>query len=108
MDFQKYNVESSKTMHTDFDMSLSYLILALNEESGEVAGVLKKTMRDHGGILDEKRRELILKELGDVLWYLNQIAEKLGSSLQEVAALNVSKLAGRKERGTLRGSGNNR
>ena len=108
MNFEQYNIESSKTKHTDFEMSLSYLILALNEESGEVAGVLKKTIRDHKGVLDATRRTLMLKECGDVLWYLNQITEKLGSNLEEVAKMNIEKLQGRKKRGTLRGSGDNR
>ena len=40
MDFQKYNVESSKTMHTDFEMSLSYFILALNEESDKLQALV--------------------------------------------------------------------
>ena len=108
MNFNEYNAESSKTKHTDFDMSLSYLIMALNEEAGEVAGVMKKTIRDHNSVLDETRRTMMLKECGDVLWYLNQITEKLGSSLEEVAKMNIEKLQNRKKRGTLRGSGDDR
>ena len=108
MNFNTYDVESSKTKHTDFDISLSYLVLGLNEEAGEVAGALKKCLRDHNGQFDEARRNNMLKELGDTLWYLNQICSKLGSTLQEVAKTNIKKLKDRAARGTLRGSGDHR
>ena len=106
MNFQKYNEVSSKTIQADFP--LFYLVLGLNEESGEVSGALKKSIRDNGGILDEQRKNCMLKECGDVLWYLNQVCNKLGSSLEDVAKMNIKKLQNRKKRGTLGGSGNNR
>ena len=50
----------------------------------------------------------LLKELGDVLWYISQLSAELGLSLEEIASLNLEKLNSRKERGALRGSGDNR
>ena len=106
--FAEYSKEIRKTMHTDFDMTLSYLALGLTEESGEVSGQMKRVFRDDKGVVSEKRKELLLKELGDVLWYLNAMAEELGSSLAAVAALNVAKLKDRQQRDVLRGDGDER
>jgi NTP pyrophosphatase (non-canonical NTP hydrolase) len=106
--FAEYSKESRKTMHTDFDMTLSYLALGLTEESGEVSGQMKRVFRDDKGVVSEKRKDLLLKELGDVLWYLNGMSEKLGSSLAEVAALNIAKLKDRQQRDVLRGDGDER
>lgn len=52
-------------------------------------------------------REL-LKECGDVLWFVNLLCIRLGSSLEEVAQMNVSKLASRQRRGVIDGNGDNR
>jgi NTP pyrophosphatase (non-canonical NTP hydrolase) len=49
-----------------------------------------------------------VKELGDILWYINAVAHLLGSNLEEVAKANNEKLASRKNRGVLSGSGDNR
>ena len=48
------------------------------------------------------------KELGDVLWYVAQIATELGTDLETVARVNIMKLGDRKERGVLGGSGDDR
>lgn len=48
------------------------------------------------------------KELGDNLWYLSELADKLGLSLEEIAQENLDKLASRQERGVLRGEGDER
>ena len=50
----------------------------------------------------------MIKEIGDVLWYIASIAVDLDSSLEEVAEVNVSKLASRAERGVIHGSGDDR
>ena len=87
--------------------NLWYVALGINGESGEIADHIKKMFRDDCELTPE-RRELILKECGDVLWYLTKMSRVLGSSLQEVAELNIKKLTSRKKKGTLRGSGDNR
>lgn len=85
-----------------------YAILGLVGESGEVAEKFKKLIRDHGGQITDKDRGEIVKELGDVLWYVTIAAHMLGSSLEEVAQVNNSKLTSRKSRNKISGSGDNR
>lgn len=78
--------------------------LGLVGEAGEVAEKLKKSFRDNA-VLD---KEDMMKELGDVLFYVAALANLYGGNLQEVAELNVSKLESRQKRGVLQGSGDNR
>lgn len=78
--------------------------LGLVGEAGEVAEKLKKSFRDNA-VLD---KEDMMKELGDVLFYVAALANLYGGTLQEVAELNVSKLESRQKRGVLQGSGDNR
>lgn len=90
------------------DPALVAKLLGLVGEAGEVSEKFKKIIRDHEGrITDEDKRE-IAKELGDVLWYVSAVASYLGFSLQEVAEMNLEKLFSRRDRGTSRGSGDNR
>lgn len=85
-----------------------YPALGLTSEAGEVAGKIKKVIRDKGGIVDEQTRQEISKELGDVLWYVAQMASELGLSLANIAEQNLTKLVSRLQRGTLAGDGDNR
>ncbi len=85
-----------------------YPALGLGGEVGEVLNKVKKIMRDHDGKLTDEYREILRKELGDVLWYVAALASELDLDLDEVAQLNIEKLASRKERGTLSGDGDNR
>lgn len=85
-----------------------YPALGLAEEAGEVAGKFAKAVRDHDGRVDDTRKEEIKKELGDVLWFVSELATCLDISLEDVARKNLDKLASRKERGVIHGSGDNR
>ena len=87
---------------------LSYPALGLAGEAGEVAEQIKKSIRDDAGELTGQRRSALAKELGDVLWYLAQLATELDLDLDEVAAGNLDKLRSRQLRGVLSGSGDNR
>lgn len=83
-------------------------VFGLVGEAGEVAEKFKKILRDKDGkASDEDRREL-MKELGDVLWYINSVGIYLGFSLDEIAQYNLDKVLSRKERNMTRGSGDNR
>lgn len=104
-----YQRESRKTwslIHTDHP--IVYPTLGLVNEAGELAGKVKKIFRDKGGQISEADREALKYELGDVLWYMAQIATELDLSLQEVAEANLEKLFSRLERGKIHGEGDYR
>lgn len=89
-----------------------YPFLGLAEEVGEFLGFAAKMTRGDDvlsrfGSL-EAARSAVLKEAGDVLWMLSACLNELGMTLQEAAELNISKLEDRKERGVIKGSGDNR
>ncbi|MCB0071402.1 MAG: nucleoside triphosphate pyrophosphohydrolase family protein, partial [Caldilineaceae bacterium] len=77
-------------------------------EAGELAGKVKKIFRDRDGVIGDTDREALKYELGDVLWYLTQIATELDLSLEEIAAANLDKLFSRLERGQIKGDGDYR
>ncbi|MEK7151888.1 MAG: nucleoside triphosphate pyrophosphohydrolase family protein [Patescibacteria group bacterium] len=109
MDFKEYQKESKKTaLYPDSGSNFIYPTLGLSGESGEVADKIKKIIRDDGGRVSEEKREDIKKELGDVLWYVAQLATELRLDLDDIAKANLEKLFSRKERGVLGGSGDNR
>ena len=85
--------------------NLTYPALGLCGEAGEVAEKVKKAMRDDGGVLTEERRAALAAELGDVLWYVAQLATEADLDLDEIAEENLAKLLSRQERGVLQGSG---
>lgn len=92
-----------------------YPALGLVDEAGEVAGKVKKILRDRvgqikndDGILDPEVKDMMTKELGDVLWYLSQLAREFEIDLQDIANKNVEKILSRQERGKIQGSGDDR
>ena len=107
--FSHYQRESRKTwtlVHTDHP--IVYPTLGLVNEAGELAGKVKKIFRDRDGVISDADREALKYELGDVLWYLTQIATELDLSLEEIAAANLDKLFSRLERGQIKGDGDYR
>jgi len=78
--------------------------LGLVGEAGEVAEKIKKLIRDSNRFKNEE----IMKELGDVVFYVTALANIYGKGLQEVLELNIAKLDDRQKRGKLKGSGDNR
>ena len=80
----------------------------LVEESGEVAGKLKRIFREKDGKLTDSDKAEIIKEFGDVLWYISSLAYYLDVPFEEVAKQNLDKVLSRKSRGMTLGSGDNR
>jgi NTP pyrophosphatase (non-canonical NTP hydrolase) len=109
MDFNDYQTKSRKTAkYPAIGHPVIYPTLGLVNEAGEVAGKVKKAFRDKGGEVSEETRQALKAELGDVLWYITQVATELGLSLDEIAEYNLTKLYDRLERGTIRGEGDDR
>ncbi len=109
MTFQEYQEKSRKTaLYPNVGNNFVYPTLGLAGESGEVAEKIKKVIRDKNGIMDDTTKEELKKELGDVLWYITQIASELQIPLDAVATTNIEKLYSRMERNKLGGSGDNR
>ena len=96
MNFEEYQSEASQTALYPRRMeNLEYPTLGLAGEAGEVANIVKKIQRDHGGIINDETRLKLKDELGDVLWYISACADELGITLADIAAYNVNKLAQR-------------
>jgi NTP pyrophosphatase (non-canonical NTP hydrolase) len=91
-----------------------YPALGLVSEAGECLGALKKMIRDNDvrfdgtNVITDAQRANLCAELGDVLWYTTALAQDLGLTLEMVARANLGKLAARKARGKLKGSGDYR
>lgn len=82
--------------------------LQLCSEAGEFAGKLAKAQRDNDGAISEEVKGAMIKELGDVLWYVMKCGDDLGVTLGDIALINLMKLMDRQKRGTLSGSGDDR
>jgi NTP pyrophosphatase (non-canonical NTP hydrolase) len=97
-------------------MGLAYASLGLTGEAGETVEQVKKTWRDDGVTVETfgeyqvtgERREKILKELGDLLWYAAQICTELRADLGDVAAGNIAKLRTRQANNLIHGEGSDR
>ena len=83
-------------------------VLGIAGEAGEFADKIKKIMRDKKGEFNDEDREAIIKELGDVLWYVAVVTLYLGMPMSELASKNIEKLQSRMKRNALQGSGDDR
>ena len=123
MRFDEYDAKAYSTaIYPGRGYNLVYPALKLAGEAGEVAEKVGKLIRDKGyrpsftdyptddelTELDETDVQNLIKELGDVLWYLSALAGELDSSLDEVAQVNLEKLADRAKRDVLGGNGDDR
>jgi NTP pyrophosphatase (non-canonical NTP hydrolase) len=107
--FSEYQSRSRATaVYPDAGSNIVYPALGLCGEAGETAEKVKKAIRDDGGTLTDERRDAIAAELGDVLWYVAQLATEAGLDLEQLAAANLEKLASRQRRSALHGSGDTR
>ena len=109
MQLSDYQQRSRATaVYPDAGDNLTYPALGLCGEAGECAEKVKKAIRDDGGMLSDERRAALAAELGDVLWYVAQLATEAGLELDEIAEDNLAKLLSRRDRGALQGSGDSR
>ena len=100
-------MQTSKFYPVD-KLPITYPALGLNGEAGEVAEKVKKCWRDNGGVFTEEIKKAILKELGDVLWYITATAQDMGYSLEDVIKNNFEKIDKRVKTNTQHGEGDNR
>jgi len=104
-----YEMKAGQTAIFPKYKALEYLALGLTSEAGEVAGKVKKLIRDGEDMEGfELKKIAIASEIGDVLWYCAMLAKEVGVPLNDIMKENLKKLHGRKVRGTLHGSGDNR
>lgn len=108
MELNYYQQMAKRTAVYPKDQGLVYTALGLNGEAGEVAEKIKKILRDNNGVVSPEARDALIKEAGDVLWYLANFAEELGVNLGTIASLNLQKLGSRQDRGVLHGAGDDR
>jgi ribonuclease HI/NTP pyrophosphatase (non-canonical NTP hydrolase) len=90
------------------EQGIIYPTLGLISEVGEFCGKLKKLFRDKGGQISAEDLDALSFEMGDILWYTQEILTKLESKMGDVAQKNLIKLLSRKDRGVIKGSGDNR
>jgi NTP pyrophosphatase (non-canonical NTP hydrolase) len=109
MEFNEYQRLAIRTaVYPCIGRNYVYPTLGLAGEAGEVAERVKKIFRDSNGEMTAEQKELLVKELGDVLWYVSALAHELYIDLDEVAQQNLRKLHDRKERNMIHGSGDKR
>lgn len=113
MTFDEYQKQAISTLtaehdYGDISAELMAQILGLVGESGEFADKVKKLIRDKNGVVSDEDKKELLKELGDILWYVNAVSYLLGSNITDVAQSNLDKVLSRKERGVTKGAGDNR
>ena len=107
-DLDMYQQVAKTTAIYPREQAIIYPTLGLTGEAGEVANKVKKIIRDgtienHEGLIQE-----ISSEIGDCLWYISVLADDIGVKLSDIANNNLVKLANRKEKGTIHGSGDTR
>ena len=107
-DLDMYQQVAKQTAIYPREQAIIYPTLGLTGEAGEVANKVKKIIRDDGYKNNESLVQEISAEIGDCLWYISVLADDIGCKLSDIANANLVKLANRKEKGTLHGSGDTR
>ena len=89
MDFNEYQVLARRTQNHELNASerLNHALHGLSSEIGEIHGLYQKVYQGHK--LDEKE---VIKEMGDVLWFLSELSDCLCVHLGSVASANIEKL----------------
>ena len=107
-DLDMYQQVAKQTAIYPREQAIIYPTLGLTGEAGEVANKVKKIIRDGTIENHESLIQEISAEIGDCLWYISVLADDIGIKLSDIANANLIKLANRKEKGTIHGSGDTR
>ena len=107
-DLDMYQQVAKTTAIYPREQAIIYPTLGLTGEAGEVANKVKKIIRDGSNKNDDRMVSEIKSEIGDCLWYIAVLADDIGCKLSDIANANLIKLANRKEKGTIHGSGDKR
>ena len=98
MDASKYQAKAARTLidRPDFEIPDNEIMLVWNAiglagEAGEVAELVKKAVFHRHGIDGEFRAKMV-KELGDVCWYVAAMCTKLDMDLGVIMEVNIRKL----------------
>lgn len=109
--YQQLALATAVYPHDAPNDGLNYCVVSLFGELGEFANLYKKCLRGDFGPDWRLNTDLIRrlhKELQGALWYFAATAHELHIPLSTIASANITDLAGRASRGTIRGSGDNR
>ncbi|MDA1664884.1 nucleotide pyrophosphohydrolase [Bacillus thuringiensis] len=116
-ELDQYQEAALRTWNTneDFGGRVLNAALGLSGESGEVADIIKKAVF-HGHGFDpahcpgeeEGNTHKIALELGDILYYISIMSHEMGYTLEDIAQMNISKLATRYPDGFSREASQNR
>ena len=107
-DLDMYQQVAKTTAIYPREQAIIYPTLGLTGEAGEVANKVKKIIRDDGNKINKGLVQEISAEIGDCLWYISVLADDIGCKLSDIANANLIKLANRKKKGTIHGSGDTR
>ncbi|MCF8019813.1 MAG: nucleoside triphosphate pyrophosphohydrolase family protein [Vallitaleaceae bacterium] len=85
-----------------------YYVLGGCGEMGELTEKIKKLFRDKNGFVDDDFREAVVKEMGDVQWYMARLADQFDIDFEVIFRTNINKLQSRQRRNKLHGDGDDR
>jgi NTP pyrophosphatase (non-canonical NTP hydrolase) len=113
MNFDEYQRRALETaQYPCAGNNLIYPAMGLAGEAGEYCDKVKKMWRNKGvmdmSLLTVPERVGMVKELGDILWYIAASAKELDVDLSTVAFENLNKLESRRARGVIKSQGDNR
>lgn len=91
--FENYSQFQKSTQTKEFD--IKYMALGLGGEVGELLNEIKKMERDDNNILTKDRKQKIILEIGDILWYLQGLSSQLNITLDSALQTNIDKLSKR-------------
>lgn len=94
MHLNEYQNKATQFKYFDpkLDQELLYFSCGLGGETGEILEEIKKCIRDDNGKITFRRKEGIISEMGDVMWYLSQLAKCCNITLEEIAEYSFEKL----------------